>query len=291
MSLGATAWLRGRLYMTGGFMTSKQVLCWDPTGAGGWQRLANLLTGRMKHTAVVLRGALYVLGGYGAPADNVGRSVERYDPGKNVWEAVAPMSTARRSFAAAVLDGRIIVVGGEDDDGDDLRSCERFDPGENVWETLHDITTARYSPAATVLGGRLWVTGGYHRPFVGDDAWGGLATVEVFDPATNTWDQSKASLNNARFEHALAVLHGDLYAIGGHRETSVEKYDAQADSWTFAVAMALPYFCNGASWAVRDCYPRKIPKKAARHRKLARNRLHRNAGGGGGGGGGGGAND
>ena len=61
--------------------------------------------------------------------------------------------------------------------------------------------------AAAVLGGRLWVTGGYDG--------GELTTVEVYDPATNTWDRSKAPMTTQRHYHALAVLFGELHAIGG----------------------------------------------------------------------------
>jgi hypothetical protein len=113
----------------------------------------------------------------------------------------------------------------------------------------------------TVLGGRLWVTGGYS----GSD----LATVEVFDPATNAWDRSKAPMTTARRHHALAVLFGELHAIGGDNgETSVEKYDAQADRWTPVPAMALPV--NIPAWAVLDCPWRKRPKKALKHKKRRR---------------------
>ena len=68
----------------------------------------------------------------------------------------------------------------------------------------------------------------------------GWASV-VFDPATNAWDQSKRPMTTGRAYHALAVLHGELHAIGGAGgETSVEKYDPQGDSWSVVPGMALP---------------------------------------------------
>ena len=99
---------------------------------------------------------------------------------------------------------------------------------------------------------------------------GGLTTVEVFDPATNAWDRSKAPMTTARYSHALAVLFGELHAIGGHNETSVEKYDAQADRWTPVPAMALPELRDYTAWAVLDCPWRKRPKKALKHKKRRR---------------------
>jgi hypothetical protein len=223
--------------------------------------VADLLTGRCQHAAVVLSGSLYVLGGVGEGGRLT--SVERYDPDQDAWQAVTPMTTERSSFAAVVLGGRIIAVGGEDAGFSSLPSCESYDPVADKWEALPDMATARYAPAATVLGGRLWVTGG-------NDGEQDLTTVEVFDPATNAWDRSKAPMTTGRCDHALAVLFGELHAIGGYGETSVEKYDAQAERWTPVPAMALPEERNDTAWAVLDCPWRKRPKKAAKHKKRRR---------------------
>ena len=104
----------------------------------------------------------------------------------------------------------------------------------------------------------------------GDDGRQRLTTVEVFDPATNAWDRSKAPMTTARCLHTLAVLFGELHAIGGRGKTSVEKYDAQADRWTPVPAMALPERRNYTAWAVLDCPWRKRPKKALKHKKRRR---------------------
>jgi hypothetical protein len=257
----AAAWLRGRLYLTGGSSGTKRVLCWDPTAkpGAGWRRVAELLAGRYGHAAVVLGGSLYVLGGHGG--DRCLANVERYDSDQDTWVSVAPMPTAKGYFAAAVLDDRIIAVGGWDGNND-LRSCARYDPVADKWEALPNLPTARCGLAATVLGGRLWVTGGYGR--------GERTTVEVFNPATNAWDQSKAPMTTDRCYHALAVLFGELHAIGGTYQTSVEKYGAQADRWTPVPAMALPERRNYTAWAVLDCPWRKRPKKALKHKKRRR---------------------
>ena len=71
--------------------------------------------------------------------------------------------------------------------------------------------------------------------------------MEVFDPASNTWDATKAAMTTGRYGHALAVLDGELYAVGlgqtsfaDLHATSVEKYDLRADSWSVVPGMALP---------------------------------------------------
>jgi N-acetylneuraminic acid mutarotase len=263
VSDAAAAWLRGRLYLTGGEGSShKHVLCGAPAagpGPGaGWRRVGEMLAGRSGHAAVVLDGALYVLGGLGGGGQTLA-SVERYDPDQDAgtltspvsgaWVAVAPMTAARTGFAVAVLGGRIVAVGGFDG-SNALRSCERYEPATDKWEALPDMPTARSCSAATVLGGRLWVTGGY--------GTGDLATVEVLDPATNAWDRSKSPMVTERKFHALEVLFGELHAIGGFSKTSAEKYDAQADRWSPVPAMALPEGRNITAWAVLDCPWRKV---------------------------------
>ena len=47
-------------------------------------------------------------------------------------------------------------------------------------------------------------------------------------------------MTTRRVCHALAVLDGELHAVGGAGETSVEKYDPRADSWSAVPGMALP---------------------------------------------------
>jgi len=62
-----------------------------------------------------------------------------------------------------------------------------------------------------------------------------LSTVEVYDPAANTWS-TKAPMPTPRYLHAAAVVNGVLYAIGGHNNASVldvfEAYDPATNSWT-----------------------------------------------------------
>ena len=85
-----------------------------------------------------------------------------------------------------------------------------------------------------MLDGKLWVAGGF------DGSSTLLASVEVFDPASNTWDATKAAMTTGRSDHALAVLNGELHAVGGADKTSAEKYDPRADSWSVVPGMALP---------------------------------------------------
>ena len=69
---------------------------------------------------------------------------------------------------------------------------------------------------------------------------GFLSSVERYDPATNAWE-AVASMATARDSHALAVLDGKLYAVGGNDGaflSSVEQYDPALDAWEAVAPIA-----------------------------------------------------
>ena len=77
------------------------------------------------------------------------------------------------------------------------------------WETLAPMPTARQEVAAAAFGSHVWVIGGF-----GATAEP-LATVERYDPASNSWDV-RPPLPIA-VHHAAAVAVGDrLFVIGGY---------------------------------------------------------------------------
>ena len=108
------------------------------------------------------------------------------------------------------------------------------------------MPTARFGAGAAVLDDKLWVAGGF-------DGRSRVASVEVFDPVSNTWDRTKSNMTSERRSHTLAVLGGELYAVGGHGRQgpgSVEKYDPRDDSWSIVPEMALPRFANNCAGAL-----------------------------------------
>ena len=72
--------------------------------------------------------------------------------------------------------------------------------------------TARLGAAGAVFNGKLYVFGG----------WNGtqnLASVEVYDPATNVWT-TLASMPTPRQLSAAGVVAGIVYIAGGYSATS-----------------------------------------------------------------------
>lgn len=57
----------------------------------------------------------------------------------------------------------------------------RYDPGTNTWTSRRQAPHYHRGGAAAVLGGKLYVAGGLGPNFAG------VADLDVYDPATNTW--------------------------------------------------------------------------------------------------------
>ena len=104
--------------------------------------------------------------------------------------------------------------------------------------TASNLNTARQVHTATLLSnGKVLVAGGTI------DNSTGLNSVELYDPATNTWNAA-ANLNTARFRHtATVLLTGKVLVVGGQGSSgylnSVELYDPALNSWSAAGSLAI----------------------------------------------------
>ena len=117
----------------------------------------------------------------------------------------------------------------------DQRSEARtpFDAG--AIKAVRSMSTRRAAHTATLLpDGKVLVAGG----FGGDE--NSIATVEVFDPATNTF-RSTGSMNSARASHTATLLpNGKVLIAGGYNGNylaSAELYDPSTRTFTSAGSM------------------------------------------------------
>ena len=107
----------------------------------------------------------------------------------------------------------MVVVGGDDNGGEFVSSMERYDPSTNAWEeeAMAPMPSARKYVSMAVLDGKLYAAGGESEA---DGATSNL--VERYDLATRTtsWEEVAPMVTPHEF-HAVAVLDGKLYAVGG----------------------------------------------------------------------------
>ena len=187
--------LGGKLYVGGGsddgspsnFIASCEV--YDRT-TNSWSAIASLpsthvpfMTGARKY--VMRFGAiLYAVDGITHPTDTPATG-EVYDPINDSWTAMAPMLNFRSGAATASLGGKLYVVGGAAA-GVPITTDEVYDPLSKTCAQIAASPNHRKFAAAAALGGKLYVACGDGSDY--DHTWGARRSVDVYDPATNSWD-------------------------------------------------------------------------------------------------------
>ena len=145
---------------------------------------------------------------------------------EDTWTKKADMPTARVGPSTCVVDGRIYAIGGVVCSLDGscehpigapaVSTVEEYDPASDTWTKKADMPTARKAPGTSVVDGKIYAIGGAtgaEAPPV-DPMGFILSTVEVYDPATDTWTM-KADMPTARTFLSTSVVNGKIYAIGG----------------------------------------------------------------------------
>jgi N-acetylneuraminic acid mutarotase len=107
------------------------------------------------------------------------------------------------------------------------------------WETLAPMPTARQELAAAVLDGKIYVIGGLNGKLAS------TATVEVYNPNTNSWSTAR-SIPAATNHNSAATAAGKLYAFATNG-LQAYVYDAAADAWSTVAPMN---FQHGGTAAV-----------------------------------------
>lgn len=240
--------IAGELYVVGGDggcgshnPTLDSVECFDHV-AGAWRRLGSISEKRSSHSASVLAGKLYVVGGkdvtlehYHFQSDEYGsermefrdgqtnylESVERFDPVTGAWETLTPMSQRRSTHVAAVIAGKLYVAGACEDGW----SVERFDPIQNIWETLQQMSHLQTVPShvsACVIAGMLYLVGGE-----GFNSKHCAASVKRFNPEAHVWE-TLAPMSIQCQEPSASVIAGKLYVC---ESGSVQRFDPKAGVW------------------------------------------------------------
>jgi N-acetylneuraminic acid mutarotase len=101
------------------------------------------------------------------------------------------------------------------------------------------MPTARSALGTAVLDGKIYAIGG----LVNEQAV--LSVVEVYDPATDTWE-TKTPMATARCVMDCAVVEGKIYVIGGSATagssilSTLEVYDPATDTWETKTPLPAP---------------------------------------------------
>jgi N-acetylneuraminic acid mutarotase/glucose/arabinose dehydrogenase len=247
--------LDGKLYFLAGKTSAgrrRTLYAYDPA-TNAWQQRASLPTAypAVENPAVVaFNHKLYSFGGQTASFGSSVTNAAVYDPGTNAWTMLPAMPVARGGAAAEVIGTKAYLVGGFDTAGNSLASLSIYDLQAGTWSTGASMATRRDNPMSAVLtqGGsqKLFVFGGRTRNADGTVTTDILASVEMYDPATNTWTP-RTAMPTARRTGVVGTLNGKAQVMGGERSTTAsgtfaanEEYDPATDSWRSLASMLTP---------------------------------------------------
>ena len=210
------------------------------------------------HAAEVINNKFYLFGGLGASGGN--NKLQIYNPATNSWSLGADLPFGAGSSSTALINGKVYLAGGIVYTGSTGSTTNRlvvYDPSTNTWSAdKAPMPQGRNHAAAATDGSKLYVFGG-RGPGSGDDnvVANGFDTLQIYDPATNTWQSSDdagstlAPLPQARGGTGKAVYYnGEFYVMGGETINGagatannvydrVDIYNPTTNTWRLGTSM------------------------------------------------------
>jgi N-acetylneuraminic acid mutarotase len=176
---------------------------------------------------------------------------------ENSWTSKAPMHVARSDLGVAVVNGKIYAIGGNTESGYMPNSGgnnyerlgwindtnEEYDPETDMWAFKKSMPTPRCNFAIAAFENKIYCIGGIINWNSGRISVTGVN--EVYDPATDTWE-NKTSMPNPASATAN-VANGRIYVIGGGgaNETLNQVYDPATDTWIIKTPMPAESMLGG----------------------------------------------
>ncbi len=210
----------GKVLVTGGFDITKppgigggpeivaSAELYDPS-SGTWSATGTMSTSRRDHTATLLPdGTVLVVGGYrnaNPGGDERGPepldTAELYHPLRGVWTATGSTDGPFTDQGATLLaDGKVLVEYGESE------LVNLYDPGTGVWADVPFPDLGGFVTATLLRDGTVLST------FADRD-------VELYDPATGSWDYMNAGSITFGVGATATLLHdGTVLVAGGETD-------------------------------------------------------------------------
>jgi N-acetylneuraminic acid mutarotase len=177
-----------------------------------WSRRSDMPRARWWHSANVVDGKIYVIGGSPSYPFRSIRAVDVYDPATDSWTYLGDTPAAKYTGFSSIVDGKIYAIGGYGG----LRRVDVYDPVTDSWTRKADMPTTRVAFTTSALDGKIYAIGGHGS----SSPWAAVSTVEMYDPDTDTWTTAPA-VPAATTGCRSAVVDGKLYVIGGLSPTWV----------------------------------------------------------------------
>ncbi|WP_435870973.1 S8 family serine peptidase [Micromonospora musae] len=173
--------------------------------------------------------------------------------GDLAWSRIASAPAQVYDNAAVTIGGKVYSVGGGAGTGTE-RSTWVYDPATNLWTGLPLMPRGRSAPSAAAVDGKIYVLGGWNA------SGAPVPTVDVFDPATNTWSTLVGVSNPApRAAAGTALVDGRIVVVGGCADgncagtRNVVVFDPHSRTFTTGADYPLPVAylpCGGVGGGV-----------------------------------------
>ncbi len=215
------------------------------------------------HASTVVNRKFYLIGGLGGGSPG---QVQIYDPATNSWRVGSRAPFNGGSVAIAALAGKIYISGGIVG-STTVNSAAVYDPATDAWQTIAPMPAGRNHAAGGSDGQKFFVFGGRTG---GNTVSIGFDSVQIYDPATNSWTSSGQPgstirpLPQRRGGMGKAVFFkGEFYVMGGETTSSgtgqvsgnvynrVDVYNPMTNTWRLETPMVtarhgiFPVLANG----------------------------------------------
>ena len=201
-----------------------------------WRQLASAALPRAEHCAANVGSKFYVLGGFvlpnpvsapgeagAVPTGPPTNAVEIYDAKTDTWTAGPAYPTVLEHCLATSIGDTIYVF--YEVIGAGTASSYKLKAGSTTWVEIATPPNGHNSGMACVMDGLIY-------------AAGSSQTVDVYDPAKDSWTTMKAEMPTDRGHTSGGCVNGKLYVtagdIGGHsvNTDANEEFDPVTDNWT-----------------------------------------------------------
>lgn len=227
----ATLLADGQVLAIGGFVNENTPLASlesYSSATGTWTLLRDLARPRHSHTATALAdGQILVAGGY---ADDALDSAELYGPVDRVLLQTTPMTSARSGHQAVRLPSdQVLLVGGIGTGWTFLASAELYDRATHTFSPTGGMMVSRESHTATLLAdGRVLVAGGHTGRRA---ALRVHASVEIYDPATSSFEPAGEMIVPRHKHDAIALPDGRVMIVGGADQRDGDGAYSSTEYW------------------------------------------------------------
>jgi N-acetylneuraminic acid mutarotase len=218
-----------------------------------WTEVTPCPLPRFEALGAVVRGELWVMGGFLSTALDVTRRIDIYDPSSDAWRLGPDLPGAETHAGVANVGDDVVLVGGFLGNVLDRKTTAggwRLSAANALWQALPDLPTPRAAVAMSLVGSELHAAGG-----LGAD--GNTDTVDhaVLDLVSGTGWTTAAALPVPRNHGGGAASGGLAFAVAGRHgwnetegdDGSLEAFDPKTGAWQERAPMPLPRSEIGSS--------------------------------------------